>query len=275
MPDKSGIPVTEAQDLLGFAVGAVESAGRIALRHFRRHVSVTDKSDDGQFDPVTTADLEIERYLRLRLESQFPDDGLLGEEESPKPTGNGRTWVIDPIDGTRAFMTGVPAWGILLGLVVGDIPTIGVMHQPYLGETFAASESIGWFRSGTEKVRLSSSPVRKLAEAVLYSTDPAMFRTASDRRAFAKISESCRMTRFGGDCYSYGLLALGHIDLVIDSALKDVDILPLIPIVEAAGAVVMDAHGASPRRGGLVVAAATRELGLHAIEVLGRSSAAG
>ena len=262
---------------LGQAVELAERAGPIAAGYFRSRVPVENKSKSA-FDPVTVADREVEAFLRAELRGRFPGDTILGEEMGEEmgdePRGgvgesSGRRWVIDPIDGTRAFITGMPAWGILLGLQENQVPVLGVMHQPFTGETFFGAQGAAakLRQSGSESTITTRHGVG-LADAVLYCTHPDIFSEASEREAFERVSRASRMTRFGGDCYAYCLLALGQIDLVIEAGLNLYDIVPLIPIIEAAGGVVTDAVGGSAAEGGFIVAAGSPELHAETLRVL-------
>jgi histidinol phosphatase-like enzyme (inositol monophosphatase family) len=253
----------DIESYLRFAVEAAEAAGPIALKYFRRGARVSDKATGGFFDPVTAADREIESQLRAEIGRRFPDHGVVGEEHGTIIGGSGLSWVIDPIDGTRAFISGMPAWGVMLGLVEDGEPRLGVVHQPFLGETFYGDRERAWLRaarSGREPVAMQARATRRLADAVLYCTHPSMFRDAGELAAFERVAAACRMPRFGGDCYAYCLLALGEIDMVVESGLQPYDILPLMPILEGAGAVVTDWQGRPPLQGGRVAVAATPEL---------------
>ena len=246
----------------------VAQAGVIALRWFRTDVAVDDKGGRHGFDPVTVADRDIEAFLRGELSHRFPDHQIVGEEQGTSGPPSRARWLIDPIDGTKAFVTGVPAWGILVGLVVDDRPVAGWAHQPYLGETFEAVGGVGTFDHDGRRRPLGTSTTTELASAALYSTHPSMFESPPDHTAFDRLSRLVRLQRFGGDCYSYCLLALGHIDLVVETGMQPYDIVPLIPIIEAAGGVVTDRDGEQAVNGGFIVAAATPELHARALEVV-------
>ena len=264
----SRVDPKEIEAQLAAAVAILEEAGPIALRHFRTSTTVENKAGGEAFDPVTAADREIEAFVRERLCRDFPDHGILGEEEGFQPGTNDACWVLDPIDGTRAFMSGMPAWGMLLGLTLAKRPVAGAMHQPYLGETFAGTSAGAWFRRGAEQIRLETRLTHKLEEAILYATDPSMFAAAPELAAFERVAEACKLRRFGGDCYAYCLLALGQVDLVIENQLQPYDIVPLIPILEGAGGVVTDRDGGTAQDGGFVVAAGNRELHARALDLL-------
>lgn len=253
---------------LDSAISIVEAAGPIALRYFRSSVEVEDKSLGIAFDPVTRADKEIESSIRADLERLFPEHGILGEEQAERESDSAYRWFIDPIDGTRAFISGVPAWGILLGLSFEGACLVGVMHQPYLGETFFGCDGQAWVRRAGKEQTLRTRPISQLASAILYCTHPSMFERDEDRRGFERVAHESRMMRFGGDCYSYCLLAHGLIDLVIENGLRPYDIVPLIPIIEGAGGIVTNWQGGEASSGGLIIAAANAELHSQALETL-------
>lgn len=351
--------------------GLLDGAGELALRWFRADPALLGTDDKGGahgYDPVTAADRAVETYLRRALEERFPGHQILGEEQGlTGPDGRYR-WVIDPIDGTKAFVTGVPAWGVLLGLLDNGVPIAGWMRQPYLQETFAAHNGQALFHGppdhstgapnvpgrtasqniadqreeatshdvagprggatsrttiapdeeatspnaampeegaasqdvasqrGSATSRTTAGPgggaalpsvsvseegaaarrgvalrTRKVADpadAVLYCTHPNMFLTVDEQAAFARLAGAVRLQRFGGDCYSYCLLAMGLIDLVVDADMQPYDIVPLIPIVQGAGGVVTDRNGNPAADGGFIVAAATPELHARALDIL-------
>lgn len=256
------------RDYLEAAVSIAQAAGPITLRYFRRPLDVDDKSKGVAFDPVTRADREVEASIRDELSRLFPEHGILGEEQAERESSSPYRWFIDPIDGTRAFISGVPAWGILLGLTIDDACSVGVMHQPYLEETFLGSTEGAWLRKAGKEQGLRTRLTDRLSSSILYCTHPSMFKSDANRAGFERVAARTRMTRFGGDCYSYCLLALGMIDLVIEGELKPYDIIPLIPIIEGAGGVVTTWRGGPANDGGLVVAAANPELHAQALETL-------
>lgn len=241
-------------------------AGRIAAADFRRPAEVADKRGDGAFDPVTDADRRVEAAIRDRIAERFPTHGIRGEELGDKPGTAAWTWVVDPIDGTRAYIAGLPVWGCLLGLLRDGEPVLGWMHQPVVGETFSGDGRQAWVaRNGTRTI-IRARADAAMADAVLAATHPAMFQRQT-RQRFESLAARARMTRFGGDCYNYCLLAHGLIDLVIEDDLRPHDILPLVPIVRGAGGVISDLAGETPR-GGLVVAAANPRLHAAAVRAM-------
>lgn len=251
-----------------FALHLAEAAGRVILTHFRAIAEVENKAGEGGYDPVTVADREAERVIRAQITESFPDHGVLGEEFGFAEGSAGLTWVIDPIDGTRSFMTGQLHWGTLIALFDGQRPVVGVMAQPYSAEYFTGSSLGAFVKRGRDSRAMRTRPCDDLGAAVLCSTDPAMFGDESDRRAFEALSAQVRMTRFGGDCYSYCMLAHGLVDLVVEADLKAYDIQALVPIIEGAGGVVTDWSGGSPAFGGRVVAAGDRALHARALDLL-------
>lgn len=257
------IDLTRLHDTVG---PLVRQAGEIALQGFRTPILAEDKAGGrGDFDPVTRADRETEAFLRRELTARFPEAQVIGEEGGTTGPASPMTWIIDPIDGTKAYVTGVPMWGVLLGLVVDGRPVAGWCRQPYLDETFTAVDGHGWLELGTGRHHLSTSSTTNLARASMYSTHPAMFASGWERAAFEALAGEVRLQRFGGDCYSYCLLAAGHIDLVVEANMRAYDILPLVPIVEAGGGVVTGPDGEVPLEGGFIVAAATRALHAQAM----------
>ncbi len=262
----------------------VRSCGNESLRWFRgglgsagdggladeRSLVVENKAAAG-FDPVTDADRHVEHLIRSQLRAWFPEHVILGEEagETGSAHASRHRWVIDPIDGTRAFVSGQPMWGTLLGLQFDEVPVAGWLHVPPLDETYVASGGVGVVHALGRERALVTSAATSLAEATLLCTHPTMFATAGEQAAFARVSDQCRLTRYSGDCVNYGLIATGDADLVVENQLQPYDVIPLIPIVEAAGGVITDRAGGPATNGGWAVAAATPELHAAALEALG------
>lgn len=232
----------------------VRRAGDRSLGWYRATDRIDNKREVG-FDPVTEADRVVETELRRDLQSHFPDHQILGEEFGISGDGPYR-WTIDPIDGTRAFITGQPMWGTLLGFQDHDRPIAGWMHLPVLGETYIGHRTCRLRTAGGEhEVRVR--PTERLDEAVILCTHPDMFSPGDEADGFARVAERARMVRYSGDCLNYGLVAMGLADAVIENGLASYDIVPLIPIVESAGGLVTDLDGHPPLDGGFVVASAT------------------
>lgn len=235
-----------------------DAASAVILPHFRRLDRVDNKAEHG-FDPVTEADRGAEQAMRDILATERPDDGVFGEEFAAKCGSSGRTWILDPIDGTRGFLAGLPTWGILIALANESGPQLGMMCQPYVGERFVGSSSgTVLTRDGTIQP-LRTRHCDTLSQATLATTGPQHF-APEPLIAFNRLAARCRMLRFGTDCYAYAMLAAGQIDVVVEAGLKPVDIAPFVPIIEAAGGMLTDWQGSRigptlPERfGGSVVA---------------------
>jgi histidinol phosphatase-like enzyme (inositol monophosphatase family) len=251
-----------------FACWLADIAGRTILPHFRASLEVENKSVGSGFDPVTLADRRAEQAIRDEIQRVYPGHGILGEEHGATAGTDGLTWVLDPIDGTRAFIIGQLHWGVLIALNDGTRPVVGVMHQPYTGETFVGSRLGAELRHRDKSTPLRARECPRLEDAIVCATDPAMFKEPGERDAFRAVASRARMRRYGGDCYSFCLVAAGFIDLEIESGLKPYDIQALVPIIEAAGGIVTTWSGGPPDNGGQIIAAGDRELHKRALEIL-------
>jgi histidinol phosphatase-like enzyme (inositol monophosphatase family) len=256
------------REYTAFACRLVEIAGRAILPHFRQAIAVENKKLGRGYDPVTIADRAAEQAIRDEIARVYPGHGVLGEEHGKLESRDGFTWVIDPIDGTRAFVIGLLHWGVLLALNDGTRPVIGVMHQPYVGETFVGSPLGAELRRGGATRPLKTRRCAELKDAIVCATDPAMFSDPDESEAFRAVTGRARAWRYGTDCYAYSVLAGGFADLVIESRLKPYDIQPLIPIIEAAGGVVTTWSGGTAYDGGQVIAAGDAALHAAALELL-------
>lgn len=252
---------------LAFAQDVVRQAGAATLPFFRAESGVENKRTDGSYDPVTLADKAAEQVIRDHIGSKYPSHGIFGEEFGHE-TGDGLTWVIDPIDGTRAFVTGMVHWGVLLALFDGERPIVGAMYQPFTEELYSGDCEQAWLERGSEKRELRTSEVTDLSVAVMATTEPSLF---SDRDAadYLALEDATRMCRLGGDCYIYGMVALGTLDFAMDATLNPYDIQALIPIVEGAGGVVTTFSGENPSMGGTVLASANQSLHDQALALFG------
>ncbi len=249
--------------------GALADAAREAgSALFRSGLAADDKSrrdgaGPGDYDPVTEADRRIEAAIVSALATARPDDGVLGEEGAERPSRSGRTWVIDPIDGTRAFVAGLPTWCVLIALCDEDGPALSVIDQPFTGERFYGADRASlrgaWLERGGSREPIRAGETRRLDEAVLSTTDPDLF-DADERAAFDRVRTAARLTRYGLDAYAYAALALGGIHLVVEAGLKPWDVCALAPVVRGAGGVISAWDGGAMREGGRVVAAATPQL---------------
>lgn len=266
-PESDGSDPSIAE-LLAFAETLADAAAAETLPRFRGRNAVDDKADGGKMDPVTEADRGAELVIRTAIERTYPSHGILGEEFPPREASGRYSWVIDPIDGTRAFVTGLPLWGTLISLEKDGEPLIGILDQPYIGERFIGGPDGAELSARGERSSIASSGCASLRRASLGTTTPELFETPADREAFARVAGSARLLRYGGDCYLYAMVAAGHLDLVVEVGLKPFDISALIPIIRAAGGVVTNWQGAPVHEGGHVIAAATAELHAEALRAL-------
>jgi histidinol phosphatase-like enzyme (inositol monophosphatase family) len=245
--------MSSPQETLAFAHTLADAARAAILPYFRGGGQVENKASIG-FDPVTEADKAAETVMRDLIRRHRPDDAIIGEEFDDHTGTSGWTWVLDPIDGTRAFIAGTSTWGVLIGARFNDKPTIGIMDQPFADERWAASPDRAFWSRGRARVPLMTRKNVALEHALMATTDPYLFDPDHTAR-FSALRQATRLTRYGLDCTAYCLLAQGHIDLVVETDLKDVDIAALIPIVEVAGGVVTDWQGRHSPKGGNIVAA--------------------
>ena len=267
---QSTLGENEAIALAEFACELADTAAEISLKYFRAGVGVDNKLDGSQFDPVTIADRDAETAIRARIEERYPDHGILGEEHGIKSGTSALKWVLDPIDGTRSFIAGVPLWGTLIALNDGSKPAVGVMDQPYIGERFVGRPGKTELLRNGQRTSLRTRDCGVLSDAILGCTDPSIFAEPGETEAFTDVSSKARLTRFGGDCYFYCLVAAGHADLVVEAGLQAYDIQALIPIVEGAGGIVTDWKGGDPQEGGRVIAAGDGRVHAEALEILSR-----
>ena len=255
--------------LLAFAHHLADLSARVITRYFRRALAVTNKGDAAQFDPVTVADRAAEQVMRRAIAQHFPDHGVIGEEFAAAPGAGRYHWVLDPIDGTRAFMIGSPLWGTLIALTDRGRPVLGLMNQPFTQERFWAFERAARRQGSDGRPKLlRTRACARLEDAVLTSTHPDLFATPLERARFGELKARALMTRFGGDCYGYCLLAAGFVDLVVESGLKPYDVMALIPIIENAGGVITTWDGEPALRGGRVIAAGDARTHRQALRLL-------
>ena len=257
-------------DFEAFVERLAHDAGEAVLPFFRTNIGVEDKGPAGRFDPVTAADRAAEVAMRRLIAATFPTHGILGEEFGSERPEAEYVWVLDPIDGTRAFITGLLAWGTLIGLKRNGDAAYGVMSQPFTRERFLGDGATARYRGSNGERRLRTRPCGDLTTAVMSTTSPRSFEGA-DLAALEALEAQVRLTRFGGDCYAYCMLASGHIDLIIETGLQPYDIVALIPIVEGAGGIVTTWDGGPATDGGRIVAAGDKRLHAAALEELARA----
>jgi myo-inositol-1(or 4)-monophosphatase len=254
-----------------FAHRLADAAGDVIRPYFRQRIDVIDKGE-GAFDPVTAADRGAEEVLRAIIRRERPDDAILGEEYGYTPGTSGRTWVLDPVDGTRAFITGRHTWGTLIALEEDGRRMLGIIDQPVLRERFIGFDGKAELRAGGTVAPLKTRSCARLADAIVSTTHPWAYFSDGERAAFETLARASRMSYFGGDCYAYGLLAMGFIDVIAESGLRAWDVAALIPVVEGAGGVVTDWSG-NPvsSEGGHLIAAGDARVHAEAVKMLGRA----
>ena len=257
-----------AIDFAAFVNELATVSGETILPFFRTALTIEDKGRGGSFDPVTAADHAAETAMRALIRRTFPDHGIIGEEYGQERADAEYVWVLDPIDGTKSFISGMPAWGTLIGLLRSGEPVFGMMSQPFTRERFSGGGGAARYRGPAGERDLRARPCARLSEAVLFTTSPRLMNDA-DRNSFGRVEDAVRLSRYGGDCYAYCMLAAGHVDLVIEAGLKPHDIMALIPIIEGAGGVVTDWEGGSAAKGGRVIAAGDRRVHEAAMKALG------
>jgi myo-inositol-1(or 4)-monophosphatase len=256
-----------AIDFAAFVDELATVSGETILPFFRTALSVEDKGRPGSFDPVTAADRAAELAMRALIHKTFPGHGIIGEELGREGADAELVWVLDPIDGTKSFICGMPAWGTLIALLRAGEPVFGMMSQPFTGERFSGDGVCASYRGPAGARELRVRPCPGLREAVLLTTSPLLMN-ADDRAAFGRVEKQVRLSRYGGDCYAYCMLAAGHVDLVIETELKPHDVLPLVPIIAGAGGLITSWEGGPPHGGGRVVAAGDKRAHDAAIRVL-------
>jgi histidinol phosphatase-like enzyme (inositol monophosphatase family) len=239
---------SELNELLEFSVALARGAGDLTLKYFRRQPETSTKSD-GSY--VTIADREAEAYLRRQIAERFPDDGVLGEEEGEREGRSGRRWILDPIDGTFAFVHGVPFYGVLIALEIDGEPSVGVVNVPALDEVVAAAQGCGCFLNGAP-ARVST--VARLEDALLLSTNFNICANYGFGRAAELLQARAKTSRTWGDCYGYVLVATGRAEVMLDPVMNLWDCAPLLPIMEEAGGTFTDWHGERTINGGNSIA---------------------
>jgi myo-inositol-1(or 4)-monophosphatase len=254
-------------DFTAFIDRLATASGETILPFFRTSLGIEDKQSKQGFDPVTEADRGAEAVMRRMIKASFPEHGIVGEEFGNEREDADYVWVLDPIDGTKSFISGLPIWGTLIGLMHRGMPVYGMMHQPYIGERFSGDNGSATYRGAGGQRKLAVRRCDSLGNATLFTTSPLLMDDA-DRAAFTRVQDQARLVRFGGDCYSYCMLAAGHIDLVVETDLKPYDIAALIPIVTGAGGVITTWEGKPAQHGGRIVAAGDPRLHAEALKVL-------
>ncbi len=259
-------------DFVSFVDRLADVSGEAILPFFRSSIGADDKSKGGVFDPVTEGDRAGELAMRRLINQTFPTHGIVGEEFGNQNADAEYVWVLDPIDGTKSFISGMPVWGTLIGLTRNQHPCYGMMHQPFTRERFSGDGSSAVWRGFDHHNRPAERKLRvracaDLAQATLMTTHPALLSPGT-LEPYRRVEEKVRLSRYGGDCYAYCMLASGHIDIVIESGLKPYDIVALIPIVEGAGGVITNWKGESAASGGAIIASCDRRIHDQALKLL-------
>ncbi|KQW86640.1 histidinol-phosphatase [Brevundimonas sp. Root1279] len=254
-----------------FAVELAREAARISLPYFRGTYEEVDKGGPGAFDPVTQADREAEAAIRKLIASRYPEHGIIGEEYGEDRPEAEHVWVLDPIDGTRAFIAGLPLWTNLIALRRRGKPIVGVIGQPYLDEIFLGGPSGARLLKGGSDTPLAVRRCEKLTDAVIATTDPNLF-TGSELGAWTQVRAAARLARLGCDAYAYAMLAAGRIDLVAESQLKVWDWSALVPVIEAAGGEVTNWRGEAPDGAGQILAVGDVSIREQALVTLRRAA---
>ena len=251
------------RDHIALAHRLADASGAVILRYFRREVAVEDKEHVSGFSPVTIADREAEAAIRALIDETCPEHGILGEEHGHERPDARFTWIIDPIDGTKAFIAGMPTWGTLIALEDRGRPVLGVLDQPFLEERFVGHGGGAWL--GERRLATRACPA--LGAACLFATDPDMF-SPDERAVFDSLASRVQSRRYGADCYAYGMLALGFVDVIVEASMNPWDIAALIPIVEAAGGCVTSWRGGKIGADGRVLAVGDPRLHEAVVEAL-------
>ena len=258
---------TEIQALKACAYALADAARPVTLQHFRSAGLLADNKLSDSFDPVTVADRGAEKAMRDVLAELRPQDSILGEEYGFQQGSSGLTWVLDPIDGTRSYISGTPTWGVLIAVGDENGPVMGIVDQPYIGERFFGGFGEAYC-DGPMGVRdLKTSDVKLLSDATLFTTFPEV-GTSQERLAFEAVRDRVKLTRYGTDCYAYALVAAGQVELVIEAGLNSYDVQGPIAVIEAAGGIVTTWAGGPVHEGGQVLAAANPEIHAQALTLL-------
>lgn len=251
-------------ELADFACRLADAAREVTLGAWQGAGLSTNKGDAPAYDPVTATDVAAEQAMRALIRDAYPEHGILGEELGELHGAGGFIWSLDPIDGTRSFVCGLPTWTTLIALLRDGVPVIGVIDVPRLGERYIGHGARGWL---DRDAALATSECESLAKARFSTTDPDLF-AGPEREAFQRIRTGCRIVRYGHDAYAYARLAAGSIDLVVETGLKPYDLHALIPVVRGAGGVIGNWRGDADMSQGQVVAAATPALFAEAVALL-------
>ena len=254
--------------LIAFANRLADAGGAVIRPYFRQRLDVSHKPGKHAFDPVTEADRGAERVMRDLVAKERPEDGILGEEYGEAAGRNSHRWVLDPLDGTRAFITGRHEWGQLIALEENGRPVLGILDQPVLGERFIGVNGAAHLVQAGRTTPLKVRECAGLSEAVLCTTDPSTYFSPEQQAAFARVRAKARLTRFGGDCYLFAAMAMGFVDLIIEAGFQAWDVAALVPLVEGAGGIITSWDGGSVLPGNTILAAGDKRLHAEVMALL-------
>ncbi len=262
--------MAQISKLIPFIHHLADISAEAIMPSFRKGIVVIHKAGVHDFDPVTEADRAGEAVIRKAINAQYPDHGIVGEEFGSENEDAEYVWVIDPIDGTRSFISGVPVWGTLIGLYKDGKPFIGMMNQPFTQERYWSDGTTSYSAYLKKEQEIKVRSVTDIEQATLLSTGLDFFPEEYERVLFEKVQQRAKLTRFSYDCYGYCMLASGQVDLVVEAGLNIYDIAALIPIVENAGGIVTNWTGGDPSQGGQILASGCEALHEKALKVLAR-----
>ncbi len=254
-------------DLINFAFRLADAARCETLGRASGAIPVENKARGAAFDPVTEADRDAERAMRVLIDREFPHHGISGEELEEKAGHSNYRWSLDPIDGTRSYICGLPTWTTLIALLDNDRPLLGLIDAPSLDQRYFGWGGKSWMLCCGVRKQLQVSGCSKLAEARLSTTDPFLF-DGDEAQSFHRLQRTVRTTRFGLDAYAYARLAAGTIDLVVECGLKPHDCHALVPVVRGAGGILGDWLGGTEIATGRIIAAATQQLYDATVEIM-------
>jgi myo-inositol-1(or 4)-monophosphatase len=260
--------MTVDAETIAFANRLADASGAVIRPFFRQPIEVLHKEGKGFFDPVTEADRGAERAIRDLITRERPADAILGEEYGDQPGTSGLRWVLDPVDGTRAFITGRHEWGSLIALEKDGAPVLGILDQPVLGERFIGVNGDAHLVQAGERKRLKTRACAELKDATLCATDPSAYMTAPQQAAFARIKAKAKLTRYHGDCYIFAMLAMGFIDVIVEGVFRPWDVAALFPLVQGAGGVMTNWQGKAWSDGDPLLASGDARLHQMAVELL-------
>ena len=259
-------------DLESFFNLLCDAAAIETLKLFRQPMAIDNKQelqDESGFDPVTVADKAAERVIREIIMQHYPDHGVLGEEYGAINEGAEYCWIIDPIDGTRSFISGLPLWGTLIALYHHGKPLAGIMHQPFSDERYFSDGSCSLLIHGTNRQKISTRDTADLGDCIMLTTSPKIF-DEHEIAAYERVEKASKLTRYGADCYAYAMVASGQADLVVESKLFIYDIAALIPIIKNAGGLMTNWQGGCAAQGGQILACANKHIHDQAIALLNK-----